>query len=108
CSGSPLSADVADWVYREVGSELLLAPTSGGTDICSAFLGASPLTPVHAGEMACRPLGTAVDSWGPDRTPLVGRPGELVCTAPMPSMPLFFWDDDDGRRYRESYFEHFP
>lgn len=108
CSGSPLAADVAEWVYREVGPELLLAPTSGGTDICSAFLGGSPLTPVWAGEMSCRPLGAAVDSWGPHREPLVGEPGELVCTAPIPSMPVGFWGDADGSRYRESYFEHFP
>ncbi len=108
CSGSPLAADVAEWVYREVGPELLLAPTSGGTDICSAFLGGSPLTPVWAGEMSCRPLGAAVDSWGPHREPLVGEPGELVCTAPIPSMPVGFWGDADGSRYHESYFEHFP
>lgn len=108
CSGSPLAPDVAEWVYREVGPDLLLASTSGGTDICSAFLGGSPLTPVWAGEMSCRPLGTAVDTWGPDGTPLVGEPGELVCTAPIPSMPVGFWGDADGSRYREAYFEHFP
>jgi acetoacetyl-CoA synthetase len=105
CSGSPLAADVAGWVYAEVGADLLLAPTSGGTDICAAFVGASPLTPVHAGEMACRPLGVAVDSWDPDGRPLRGTPGELVATAPMPSMPVFFWGDEDGERYRASYFD---
>lgn len=108
CSGSPLAADVAEWVYREVSPDLLLASTSGGTDICSAFLGGGPLTPVWAGEMSCRPLGTAVDAWDPDGASLVGEPGELVCTAPIPSMPVGFWGDDDGSRYREAYFEHFP
>ncbi|SNR52495.1 acetoacetate--CoA ligase [Blastococcus mobilis] len=105
CSGSPLAADVAGWVYTEVGADLVLAPTSGGTDICAAFLGASPLTAVHAGEMACRPLGVAVDSWDTDGRPLRGAPGELVATAPMPSMPVFFWGDEDGERYRASYFD---
>lgn len=108
CSGSPLSADVAGWVYQTVGNDLLLSSTSGGTDICSAFLGASPLTAVYAGEMSCRPLGVAVDSWDPDGRPVVGEPGELVCTKPMPSMPVSFWSDPDGSRYRNTYFETYP
>jgi acetoacetyl-CoA synthetase len=108
CSGSPLSADVAGWVYAEVGQDLLLAPTSGGTDICGAFIGASPLTAVHAGEMACRPLGVAVDSWDAEGRPVREQPGELVCTQPMPSMPAFFWGDADGERYRGSYFGVYP
>jgi acetoacetyl-CoA synthetase len=108
CSGSPLSAEVAEWVYRDVGPNLLLAPTSGGTDICSGFLGGSPLTAVYAGEMSCRPLGVAVDSWDPNGRPLRGEPGELVCTKPMPSMPVFFWNDPDRSRYHSSYFEMFP
>lgn len=104
CSGSPLSADVAGWVYDEVSSDLVLAPTSGGTDICAAFLGASPLTGVYAGEMACRPLGVAVESWDPEGRPLHGAAGELVATKPMPSMPVFFWGDTDHERYTNSYF----
>jgi acetoacetyl-CoA synthetase len=108
CSGSPLAAEVATWVYRSVGPDLLLAPTSGGTDICSAFLGASPLTAVYAGEMSSRPLGVAVDAWGPDGRPVRGEPGELVCTRPMPSMPVSFWNDPDGSRYAASYFGMFP
>lgn len=107
-SGSPLAADVAAWVYEAVNPSLLLAPTSGGTDICSAFVGGSPLTPVFAGEMSCRALGVAVDAIGPDGRPLVGEPGELVVSLPMPSMPLGFWGDDDGSRYRAAYFEEFP
>jgi acetoacetyl-CoA synthetase len=104
CSGSPLSADVAGWVYDAVSSDLVLAPTSGGTDICAAFLGASPLTGVYAGEMACRPLGVSVESWDPDGRPLHGAAGELVATKPMPSMPVFFWGDENQERYRDSYF----
>lgn len=104
CSGSPLSANVAGWVYDAVSPGLLLAPTSGGTDICAAFLGASPLTGVYAGEMACRPLGVSVESWDPEGRPLHGAAGELVATKPMPSMPVFFWGDENRERYRDSYF----
>ncbi|HRO31421.1 acetoacetate--CoA ligase [Citricoccus sp.] len=108
CSGSPLAADVAGWVLDAVNPDLLLAPTSGGTDICAAFVGGSPLTPVWAGEMSCRPLGVAVESWDPEGRPLRGEAGELVCTAPMPSMPVFFWGDQDFERYRDSYFGVYP
>jgi acetoacetyl-CoA synthetase len=104
CSGSPLAADVAGWVYAEVNPKILLAPTSGGTDICAAFIGASPLTPVYAGEMSCRPLGVSVESWDPYGKPLHGSAGELVATKPMPSMPVFFWGDENHERYRNSYF----
>ncbi|HEY4615086.1 MAG TPA: acetoacetate--CoA ligase, partial [Citricoccus sp.] len=104
CSGSPLAADVAGWIMAEVNPGLLLAPTSGGTDICAAFVGGSPLTAVYAGEMSCRPLGTSVQSWDPQGRPLTGEAGELVCTQPLPSMPVFFWGDEDFARYRESYF----
>ncbi len=108
CSGSPLAPDVAAWVYDRVGASLLLHPASGGTDICSGFLMGGPLTAVHAGEMACRPLGVAVDSWDETGTPVVGAPGELVCTRPMPSMPVGFWGDEGDARYREAYFETYP
>jgi acetoacetyl-CoA synthetase len=104
CSGSPLAADVAGWVYTSVNPKLLLAPTSGGTDICAAFIGASPLTAVYAGEMSCRPLGVSVESWDPEGRPIRGAAGELVATQPMPSMPVFFWGDEDFERYRNSYF----
>ncbi|TQS88281.1 acetoacetate--CoA ligase [Arthrobacter sp. TS-15] len=108
CSGSPLAADVAGWVYDAVSPNLVLAPTSGGTDICAAFLGASPLTGVYAGEMSCRPLGVAVESWDPEGRPLHGAAGELVATQPMPSMPVFFWGDKDNERYINSYFGAYP
>ncbi|MDH6537168.1 acetoacetate--CoA ligase [Aurantimicrobium minutum] len=108
CSGSPLAADVAGWVYEEVNSDLVLAPASGGTDICSGFVCGSPLSPVNAGEMAVRPLGAAVYSWGPDGQEVFGEPGELVCVAPLPSMPAFFWGDQNYERYTSSYFDTWP
>ena len=108
CSGSPLAADVAGWVYAEVNPDLVLAPASGGTDICSGFVCGSPLSPVNAGEMAVRPLGAAVYSWGPDGQEVSGEPGELVCVAPLPSMPAFFWGDKNFERYTSSYFDTWP
>ncbi|MBB1018597.1 acetoacetate--CoA ligase [Dietzia sp. DQ11-71] len=108
CSGSPLAADVAAWVLDNVNPDVLVVPASGGTDICGAFIGGSPLTAVRAGEMSCRLLGAAVESWSPAGTPLHGEAGELVCTAPMPSMPVFFWGDSDFERYLGSYFDVYP
>lgn len=104
-SGSPLSATASVWVYDAVKSDVLLAPTSGGTDVCSGFVGGSSLTPVYAGEMSCRPLGVATESFDEFGKPLRGRPGELVVTLPMPSMPVAFWHDVDGARYRAAYFD---
>lgn len=108
CSGSPLAADVARWVYDHVNPGLILASTSGGTDICAAFLGGSPISGVYAGEMTCRPLGVAVESWDEDGNQVAGEPGELVAKLPMPSMPLFFWNDESGQRYHDSYFDIYP
>jgi acetoacetyl-CoA synthetase len=109
CSGSPLASDVAVWVYDHVNPDLLLAPASGGTDICSGFLSGSALTGVYAGEMAVPMLGVALDAWSPEATTVpIGEPGELVCTKPLPSMPLFFWGDDSGERYKASYFDVYP
>ncbi|NEK86869.1 acetoacetate--CoA ligase [Blastococcus saxobsidens] len=107
-SGSALTAAAAAWVYEAVGPDLLLASTSGGTDVCSGFVGGSPLSPVHAGEMSCRPLGVATESFDPNGKPLVGEPGELVVTEPMPSMPIGFWGDADGSRYTAAYFDTYP
>jgi acetoacetyl-CoA synthetase len=104
-SGSPLSAAASAWVYDAVKSDVLLAPTSGGTDVCSGFVGGSSLTPVYAGEMSCRPLGVATESFDEEGKPLRGKPGELVVTLPMPSMPVAFWNDADGSRYRAAYFD---
>lgn len=108
CSGSALSPDVAAWVYSSVNGHLHLAEIAGGTDICSGFVGGSPVSPVYAGEMSVRLLGTSVYAWGPDGTPVQGEPGELVCTKPLPSMPVSFWGDESGKRYHDSYFDTWP
>jgi acetoacetyl-CoA synthetase len=113
-TGSPLAIECYRWVYENVpkvdGRDIWLTPISGGTDFAGAFIAGLPTLPVVAGEMQCRCLGAAVEAWSePDAEghghPLVDEVGELVCTRPMPSMPLYFWGDTDGRRYRESYFE---
>jgi acetoacetyl-CoA synthetase len=107
-TGSPLPASAWNWAYKSVGPDIWLQSLSGGTDICSAFAGGSPMLPVHAGEIACRWLGVALNAWDPSRRPLVNAVGELVVTEPMPSMPIRFWNDPDGSRYRAAYFEYFP
>jgi acetoacetyl-CoA synthetase len=107
-TGAPLPSEGFEWVYSAVSDRVLLASVSGGTDVCTAFVGACPLLPVHAGEIPCRYLGAKVEAYSPDGRPLVGEQGELVITAPMPSMPVAFWNDPDGSRYRAAYFEDFP
>ena len=105
-TGSTLAADLFDWVDANVSAGLPISSISGGTDVVSAFAGGSAGVPVVAGELSVRYLGVALDSWAPDRTPLIGEVGEMVITAPMPSMPVYFWDDPDGKRYRSAYFDH--
>ncbi|WP_433875170.1 acetoacetate--CoA ligase [Sinomonas atrocyanea] len=108
CSGSPLSAEAAEWVHDAVSPTVLLGPTSGGTDVCTAFVGGTFLTAVRAGEMSCRALGADVEAWSPEGAPVpVGEPGELVVKQPMPSMPAGFWGPDGAQRYRDSYFHTF-
>lgn len=107
-TGSPLSPEGFRWIYREVKSDLLLGSTSGGTDISSGFLVASPLLPVKSGEMQCRGLGVKAQAWDEDGNSLVNEVGELVITEPMPSMPIYLWNDADGSRYLESYFDTYP
>jgi acetoacetyl-CoA synthetase len=107
-TGSPLLPEGFDYVYRAVKSDLLLASISGGTDIVSCFALGCPLRPVQRGEIQCRGLGMAVDIFDDQAHPLRGERGELVCTAPFPSMPVGFWNDADGARYRAAYFERFP
>ena len=107
-TGAPLTAEGFAWVYRHVKRDVLLGSVSGGTDLCTAFVGSCPLLPVHAGEIQCRMLGAKAEAYDPQGKPQVGEVGELVITEPMPSMPLFFWNDPDMRRYRASYFEVFP
>jgi acetoacetyl-CoA synthetase len=107
-TGAPLLPEGFEWVYERVGRKLLLGSISGGTDVCTAFVGACPLVPVYAGEISCRCLGAKVESFDPEGRPLVGDLGELVLTEPMPSMPVGFWNDPDGERYRASYFDRYP
>ncbi|HLI59368.1 MAG TPA: acetoacetate--CoA ligase [Solirubrobacteraceae bacterium] len=107
-TGSPLSAEGFRWVYESVGPDTWLFSTSGGTDVCTAFVVGVPTKPVWLGELQGRALGCAVESWSPSGEPLVGEVGELVITEPMPSMPVAFWGDADGSRLREAYFEMFP
>ncbi|MHC5702089.1 acetoacetate--CoA ligase [Streptomyces tirandamycinicus] len=107
-TGSPLPPDGFRWLHDEVREDLWIASVSGGTDVCSCFAGAVPTLPVHIGELQAACLGTDLQSWDPHGKPLVGEVGELVVTNPMPSMPIRFWNDPDGSRYRDSYFEMFP
>ncbi len=107
-TGAPLPAEGFAWVYQAVSGTVQLQSVSGGTDVCTGFVGASPLLPVYAGEIACRCLGAKVEAYDPAGHPVIGEVGELVITAPMPSMPVGFWGDPDGSRYREAYFDVFP
>jgi acetoacetyl-CoA synthetase len=118
-TGAPLPPEGFRWVYQAVGGpagpptspkadSLQLQSVSGGTDLCTAFVGANPLTPVYEGEISCRCLGARIEAFDPAGQPVVDQLGELVITAPMPSMPVGFWNDPDGRRYREAYFDVYP
>jgi acetoacetyl-CoA synthetase len=107
-TGSPLAPEGFDWIYEHVGRDTWLFSTSGGTDLCTAFVGGVPTLPVYRGELQARALGAKVESWDPEGHPHIGVVGELVITEPMPSMPLYLWNDPDGERYRESYFEMYP
>ncbi|HUA05217.1 MAG TPA: acetoacetate--CoA ligase [Solirubrobacteraceae bacterium] len=107
-TGSPLSPEGFEWIYDQLGSDTWLFSTSGGTDLCTAFVGGVPTLPVYLGELQARALGAAIESWDPEGRPLIGEVGELVITRPMPSMPVFFWGDPSGERYRDSYFSVYP
>jgi acetoacetyl-CoA synthetase len=107
-TGSPLSPEGFDWIYEHVGEDTWLFSTSGGTDLCTAFVGGVVTLPVYRGELQARALGAAVEAWNEDGESVVGEVGELVVTEPMPSMPIYFWGDEDVSRYRDSYFEMFP
>jgi acetoacetyl-CoA synthetase len=107
-TGSPLVPESFDFVYRSIKSDLHLASISGGTDIVSCFVLGNPTAPVWRGEIQTRGLGLAVEVWDDDGRPVAGQPGELVCVKPFPSMPVGFWNDPDGSRYRAAYFERFP
>jgi acetoacetyl-CoA synthetase len=107
-TGSPLSPEGFDWIYEHVGEDTWLFSTSGGTDLCTAFVGGVPTLPVYEGELQARLLGSAVASFDEEGNAQIGEVGELVLTEPMPSMPIFFWGDDDGSRLHESYFSMYP
>ena len=107
-TGSPLSPEGFDWIYAQLGADTWLFSTSGGTDLCTAFVGGTPLLPVYRGELQARALGAAVEAWDEEGSSVIDEVGELVVTEPMPSMPVHFWGDTDGSRYRASYFEHYP
>ncbi len=107
-TGSPLPPEGFQWVYDNVGRHIQLGSFSGGTDVCTGFVGAVPLLPIRAGVIPCRALGAKVEAFDPEGRPIVGEVGELVLTVPMPSMPVMFWNDPDGARYRESYFAEYP
>jgi acetoacetyl-CoA synthetase len=114
-TGSPLAPEGFKWVYDHVGKDTWLFSTSGGTDVCTAFVGGCPLLPVYQGELQARALGAKVEAFDEDGRSIVGEVGELVITEPMPSMPVFFWNDRApnskslvGERYRDSYFSMYP
>lgn len=107
-TGSPLPASGFRWVQEGLGRCVPVISMSGGTDVCTAFLGGCPILPVVAGELSCICLGAAVESWSADGRSVIGEEGELVLTQPMPSMPVCFWNDDDGSRYRAAYFDRYP
>jgi acetoacetyl-CoA synthetase len=107
-TGAPLSGDGFRWIYEQLGPNVWLGSISGGTDLCTAFVGSCPLLPVYAGEIQCRTLGAKVAAYDAIGRSHVDRVGELVIEEPMPSMPLGFWNDPDGSRYRESYFDLYP
>lgn len=107
-TGSPLPPEGFQWIYEHVKRDFWVASLSGGTDVCSAFIGGTPLLPVHAGELQCRALGAKVEAFDEQGHTLIDELGELVLTKPMPSMPLFFWNDPDGQKYYHSYFDVYP
>jgi acetoacetyl-CoA synthetase len=107
-TGSPLPPEGFAWLYEHVGDDILVGSISGGTDVCTAFVGSCPWLPVYAGEIQCAMLGAKVEAFDEHGRSVVGQVGELVVTEPLPSMPLFFWNDPEGERYRDSYFASWP
>ncbi|MGD9971791.1 MAG: acetoacetate--CoA ligase [Desulfatirhabdiaceae bacterium] len=107
-TGSPLSIEGFEFVYHEIKSDLQLASISGGSDLNGCFALGNPMGPVYAGELQCRGLGMKVEAFDENGKPVIGQQGELVCTAPFPSMPIYFWDDPDGKKYHAAYFDVYP
>ncbi len=107
-TGAPLPPEAFDWVYSEVKENLWLCSMSGGTDVCTAFVGGCPMYPVFMGEIQCRALGCALFAFDEEGNEIVDEVGEMVITRPMPSMPVYFWNDEKYERYLDSYFDHYP
>ncbi|HDZ91534.1 MAG: acetoacetate--CoA ligase [Deltaproteobacteria bacterium] len=107
-TGSPLSVEGFEYIYREVKEEIQLASISGGSDINGCFAGGNPMGPVYAGELQCRQLAMKVEAFDENGKPVISQQGELVCTAPSPSMPIYFWDDPEGKKYHAAYFDVYP
>jgi len=107
-TGSPLSVEGFEYVYREIKEDVQLASISGGSDINGCFALGNPMGPVYAGELQCRGLAMKVESYDENGKPLYNKKGELVCTAPSPSMPIYFWDDPDNKKYHDAYFDTYP
>ncbi len=107
-TGSPLSPESFDWIYSDVKKEVWLASISGGTDVCSAFVGGNPTWPVYSGEIQCRALGCKLEAYNKEGIPVFNQMGEMVISEPMPSMPIYFWGDSNFEKYTQSYFEMYP
>ncbi len=107
-TGSPLSADGFEYVYRSIKSDVQLSSISGGTDLNGCFVLGNPMGPVYAGQLQCRGLGLNVEAFNEKGQPIINQQGELVCTAPFPSMPIYFWDDPEGEKYYHAYFDVYP
>ncbi len=107
-TGSPLPPEGFKWVYENIGKDIVLNSTSGGTDICSSFVGGNPILPVYSGEIQCRILGASVKSYDEHGNELIDEVGEMVIDKPLPCMPIYFWGDAENTRYKESYFEMYP
>ncbi|NNL41894.1 MAG: acetoacetate--CoA ligase, partial [Desulfobacterales bacterium] len=107
-TGSPLSVEDFEFIYKEVKDDLQLASISGGSDLNGCFALGNPMGPVYAGELQCRGLGMKVEAFDDSGKPIVNQQGELVCTAPFPSMPIYFWDDPDNSKYHNAYFDVYP
>src|SRR5207237_384369 len=107
-TGSPLPVEGFEWIYEHVKPDVWLASVSGGTDVVSAFVASCPLLPVRAGELQCRALGCKVEAYDERGRAVLDRQGDLVISQPMPSMPISFWNDPKGQRYRDSYFNVYP
>ncbi|TKB26566.1 acetoacetate--CoA ligase [Desulfopila sp. IMCC35006] len=107
-TGSPLSKEDFHFIYKDIKADLQLASISGGSDLNGCFALGNPMGPVYEGELQCRGLGMKVFAYDENGSPVIGQQGELVCTAPFPSMPIYFWDDPDGKKYQAAYFDRYP